>query len=228
MTATTRKRKRRKRGRFSFELQGNRFHIFPKPPPPPSPLTDEQILNNKTIIINHSDKTPILTADKEMESEVSLTIDPTSAIHLIRTAWGLSISFSAAFMGTLRLLAPLNVARRSIRVLGDLSYDYMMGRYVRTTYTKLNHLYSRHYDFPAVFRALGRVAVQILLMTIVSRVLCVSIMQHPPDDPKSWWTPILWAGAMLGTGHVFSKVVGHDGSFGLFCCTYSCVTNLLC
>ena len=98
-------------------------------------------------------------------------MDPISAIHLVGLLSGFSVSFGAAFMGTLRLLAPLIVSRRALNAFGDLCMDYMRGRYLRRTYTRLERLYMNYYELPAAFRATCRTISQFAILILLSGVM---------------------------------------------------------
>jgi hypothetical protein len=109
-----------KRGRFSIDLQGNNMILFPN--------TDESdgsyglssedepilLLDSKSTRSTSTIVAPIILKGNDIkqaaappEHEISLAICPTAAFRLVRIAWFASVSFSAAFSGTLRLLAPL-------------------------------------------------------------------------------------------------------------------------
>jgi hypothetical protein len=84
------RRQGRTKGRLAIELQGCEIH----------PLLSSDAL----LPISQQDSLSTSTL-----REVSMTLDPLSLIRLIKTGALLSNSFFIAFLGTLRLLAPLYV-----------------------------------------------------------------------------------------------------------------------
>lgn len=108
------------------------------------------------------------------------------------------------------------VARRSLNTIGDLVYDYSMGRYFRTTYTRMEHLYVRFFELPAAFRAISRTVAQLCILLILSNIMewMVGPMRHPcrtVDGRCSYWCSVLWLGSVFGTGHFFSTSLAHWG-----------------
>ena len=77
--------RRRKKGRLSIDLHGNTVHILP---------SDNPFELAESFSENQSD-------------EMSLTLTPVSALRLGGISLSASGAIFAAFMGTLRLLAPL-------------------------------------------------------------------------------------------------------------------------
>jgi hypothetical protein len=77
--------RRRKKGRLSIDLHGNTVHILP---------SDDPFELAERSFENQSD-------------EMSLTLTPMSALRLGSISLSASGAIFAAFMGTLRLLAPL-------------------------------------------------------------------------------------------------------------------------
>lgn len=104
------------------------------------------------------------------------------------------------------------VARRSLNTIGDLVYDYCMGRYFRTTYTRMEHLYVRFFELPAAFRALSRTAAQLCILLVLSNLMewMVGLSRTPcrtTNGSCSWWCSLLWMCAVIGTGHAASTAV---------------------
>jgi hypothetical protein len=59
------------------------------------------------------------------------------------------------------LLPSLLLTRRLLNFASNAIIDYFRGRYLRTTFTRLERAYLRYYEFPAAIRAVFRVAAQI-------------------------------------------------------------------
>lgn len=79
--------KQQRQGRLSIDVRGNSFGMS---------------YNN-----NDKNDDTLSRAMMEPTSETSLSIDPAATVRLIRIALASSGAFISAFMGTLRLLAPL-------------------------------------------------------------------------------------------------------------------------
>ena len=59
---------------------------------------------------------------------------------------------------TALLLPSLLITRRILNSTSNAVVDYFRGRYLRTTFTRLERAYLRYYEFPAATRAVFRVA----------------------------------------------------------------------
>jgi hypothetical protein len=105
------------------------------------------------------------------------------------------------------LPSPRILARRVINTAGELVYDYMRGRYIRKTYTKLENLYIRYYELPAVFRAISRTVTQVIILFILSFVTSRNIpllpgFRSPFDPPGCWWSGVLCVLLTVGGGYI--------------------------
>lgn len=143
---------------------------------------------------------------------MSVTVDPASAARLGQILFAGSASLVSAFMGTLRLLAPLIIARRGILTIGEFFLDYLRGRYFRKTYTRLERYYLRYVEAPAVLRALCRTASQISVLFALSKVMGWMVgITHPPCRSAgrglAFFCGVLWLGAVIGVGHAFATAV---------------------
>ena len=128
---------------------------------------------------NHHNDTTIPQNDRKMNIQISL--DPSSIIrlgsHLLQAT---SHTFTAT-LGILRLLAPLIVSRQALNTLVDFFADYMRGRYFRKTYTRLERLYIRYYEAPAVLRAIARTVSQIAVLHFLAGVMAYLVgISHSP------------------------------------------------
>lgn len=89
-----------------------------------------------------------------------LQLRPTTPTVPLTTLWTL-VSQSAL------LLPSLLITRRLLNSTCNAVVDYFRGRYLRTTFTRLERAYLRYYEFPAATRAVFRVASQIgILMSL--------------------------------------------------------------
>ncbi len=158
--------------------------------------------NETTIVSIHELSHPLL----DEPDQVSMSTDPVSAIHLIGLLSGFSVQFGAAFVGTLRFLAPLILSRRALNACGDLCMDYMRGRYIRKTYSRLERLYMNYYELPAAFRAFCRFVSQFAILILLSGVMGWMVGLHTPPcsidgSCPRMWCALLWIIAVVGTGH---------------------------
>lgn len=136
--------------------------------------------------------------------EIALSIEPSSCVRLVQTSANASVVFFSAFAVTLRLLAPMIVARKLLATLGYICYDRYYGRYLRTTYNnKLKHL--EEYEIISGLRACGRITVQLLAMGVVGKSLII-ILDHSPCfmAPRicELWYALVWIVGVLVAARV--------------------------
>jgi hypothetical protein len=97
--------------------------------------------------------------------------------------------------------------------MSDTYVDYMTGRYLRTTYNKIEHHYVRTYQIPAALRAMGRILVQGVMLQILGHVMEGTVgLSHPPCAHNGgcyWWCGLMWIAAVAGTGHAASTAVSY-------------------
>lgn len=185
--------RRKQRGRLTFDLRGTSFSVSTA-----APRVD---VANETAVASRRE--PTLSQHPD---EISLSTDPASAFHLIQLLSRFSVNLGAAFMGTLRLLAPLIVTRRALNACGDLGMDYLRGRYIRKTYTRLERLYMNYYELPAAFRAACRTLSQFVILIVLSGIMGWMVgLHHAPcsidGSCPRMWCALLWIVAVVGTGH---------------------------
>lgn len=146
------------------------------------------------------------------DANVKVSSDISTIFRLIPVIIYVISSSGSAFMGTLRLLAPLVVARRALCILGNLISDWYTGRTLRKTYTRLERIYIHYYEAPAMFRALTRTISQWLVYLILARAFGWFVGQsHAPCRSKgrglAFICGLLWIGSVVGTGHAFATAV---------------------
>ena len=83
------------------------------------------------------------------------------------------------------LLPPLLLTRRALNSTRDAVVDYFRGRIFRTTFTRMERVYLRYYEFPAVIRAMSRLASQIGILLVLSVTV-------------RYWMFIILAGDVVG------------------------------
>lgn len=144
--------------------------------------------------------------------KVRLSVDPRAIWRFMPILLYGSFSFFNAFMGTLRLLAPLIFCRRTLLVVYKILGDYMRGRYVRKTYTRVESAYIQYYETPATFRASCRTGSQLVVYLILYRAMGSLVgITHPPCRSEgrglAFLCTLLWAGSVVGTGHLFATAL---------------------
>jgi tryptophan-rich sensory protein len=147
---------------------------------------------------------------------VTVSVDPSAVVRLLWYFSQASGSLGLAMLGTLRLLAPLIVARRGLNWLGDIFNDWYTGRYLRKTYKRMEHNYWRFYQVPAVLRSTGRLVAQLALLMTLGKVMENWVgLSHSPCVVGSggcyWWCGILWIVAVVGTGHAGAAAIAMWG-----------------
>ena len=150
------------------------------------------------------------------EQRMTLTIDPASFLRLAIILTQMTGSLAAVTIGTLRLLAPMIVARRTILTVADVIVDYLRGRYFRTTYSRLERVYLRYYEAPAALRAMARTASQISIFFLLSSFMSWLVgTNHPPCRAQgrglAFVCGLLWIFSVVGTGHAFTQYVAKWG-----------------
>jgi hypothetical protein len=165
---------KRKRGKISIDLGE------PKEEEPTAttvrrvllgtPSSSNSTAANQALVVPLTQKLESLNTPCNENIQISLSIDPSSFIRLLQFSVKGSAGVLGAFVATLRLLAPMIVARRSLATLGYICYDYYNGRYLRTTYNKrLRHM--QEYEIISAIRACGRSVVQVLGMGLFGKLL---------------------------------------------------------
>jgi hypothetical protein len=104
------------------------------------------------------------------------------------------------------------VSRRALNAVGDLGMDYMRGRYLRQTYTRLERMYVRYYELPAAGRAASRTLAQLLILVLLNGIMGWMVgVHHAPcsidGSCPRMWCALLWIVAVVGTGYACSTAV---------------------
>lgn len=90
----------------------------------------------------------------------------------------------------------------------------MTGRYIRTTYSRLESLYLQYYELPAVFRAFSRTAAQITVLLILSKAsefLLQTVRLCKCGYHCRWWCALIWISLVVGIGQIFASLVAQWG-----------------
>jgi hypothetical protein len=150
------------------------------------------------------------------QQQVHLVVTPENLGTFAMISFRVSSATLQVIMGTLRLLAPMVVARKTLLVLGDVGCDYMRGRYFRTTYTRMERVYLRYYEAPAAFRALARCLSQIFIFFLLQKVMGWMVgTNHPPcrsaNRGLAFLCGTLWIFSVVGIGHAFAMYIARWG-----------------
>jgi hypothetical protein len=136
--------------------------------------------------------------------EMSLSIDAFSAFRLLQNFGGASIGTFAAFLATLRMLAPMIAARRCLAFLAYIGVDHYNGRYLRQTYNKRMEYIHKH-EIPSGLRAVGRAAIQLLGMSIIGRLSMVILEASPclmPNRVCKYWFGMVWTLSVIAAARI--------------------------
>jgi len=127
-----------------------------------------------------------------------------------------------AFVGTLRLLAPLIVARRVLLGVFRFFLDYATGRYFRKTYSKLERIYMHYYELPAAIRSCSRCLSQAVTYILLSRVTsCANVciptylkattitegLEGLDKDQVTYFCTLIWVTSIVWVGHKIASMV---------------------
>lgn len=176
--------------------------------------------------------------------KTSLSLDLGSLLRLVDLSLAAGYTFASAIVGTLRLLAPLVVARRCLAFLGEQAMDWYRGRYLRTTYRRMEHEYWRYFQVPATLRSIGRLITQTLMMWMIGRIMewmldlgdspCLILSIDGISEPHlgelsetiggcQFWCAALWLFAVMGVTHAGSAAMSVMGPLKLETCEYQAV-----
>lgn len=146
--------------------------------------------------------------------QIYISADFASFIRIAFIIAKVSASATTAFVGTLRLLAPMIVARRIVLSLSEIILDYMRGRYFRSTYSRLERAYLRYYEAPAALRAMARSVSQILIFFWLSAMMSWLTGVGTNDsgsDGVNLLEGLLWISSVIGSGHAFTQYIAYWG-----------------
>lgn len=144
---------------------------------------------------------PPLRTRPEPGLQMVVSVTPMSLFRLARNLGKASVATLAAFGATLRLLAPMIVARRLLNSVGYMCYDYYYGRYLRTTYNKRVQRLSEM-EIPATLRACGRMGIQLASMMLAggtARTLLEAAPCFLPELACRYWFGCIWVGSVMAT-----------------------------
>jgi hypothetical protein len=112
---------------------------------------------------------------------LSLSVDPISLTHLlVKLVKGTGL-LAAAIGATLQWLTPMIVAQRVLYYAGTIGFDWYTGRYLRTTYARMEKQYWKFYQVPAAMRSVGRVVAQFVLLSVLGKIMEWMVgTRHPP------------------------------------------------
>jgi len=146
------------------------------------------------------------TADvRNKDVRICLSLDPFSLGTLLSNILSTSSIIVPVYVGTLRLLGPMIIAKRCLTTLGYIFYDHYNGRYLRTTYNKRIR-YLQEYEVTSAARATGRCLLQILCMGFTGRFVGFVLDRMPcvlkPSWVCYWWYGMVWLMSVYTIGWV--------------------------
>uniref|UniRef100_A0A6U9Y6B9 Uncharacterized protein n=1 Tax=Pseudo-nitzschia australis TaxID=44445 RepID=A0A6U9Y6B9_9STRA len=135
--------------------------------------------------------------------EVSLSVDPFSLGSLIRCLVASGANVASVYIGTLKLLGPMLLAKQCLSTVGYIFYDHYNGRYLRTTLNKRVR-YLQEYEIIAAARAASRSLLQILCMGLTGRFLGF-LLERTNCFPYPlwlchWWYGVVWLASVCAIG----------------------------
>jgi hypothetical protein len=227
---------RKTRGKLNIDL--GKTSIWSTKPPSPPHIPERRVLglslvlsegvsnNNVTTIVPASNTTSRQVITKALTSlskprsqprrktsdnnfEMKMSIDFFSACRLLQNFATASVALCGAFMATLRMLAPMIVARRCLAYVAYVIFDHYNGRVLRKTVTKQVEFFNK-YDLKSAIRASGRSLIQILAMGIVGKLAQIVLRKSPcwmPPRICNYWYGIIWISGVLGVGRLVGMLV---------------------
>lgn len=181
--------------------------------------TMERIISSGSSSEDESSNNPQNPKEKDI---LSVSMDPFASIRLLQIIFAASSSLVAAFIGTLKLLGPLIFARRVLAQIGELVSDYMMGRYLRTTYYHVERKYWKYYQGPAASRSLGRCLCHMAILLQLGVFMennWISLSSKPcvisGTGACHWWCGLLWILSVVGTGNIGAVLLSTRGPLAI-------------
>lgn len=199
---------RRRRGKLSIELDEPKVKTIAAPLPSMNSTGSVREVVSQTVkdlsrrIQQQQNAEQSLTSKtqkKEQPVEISLSVDAISLFRLSKIIGMASMGFFGAFGATLRLLAPIIVARRCLAFVAYAWLDHYNGRFLRTTYNDRLQDFQK-YEIPSVLRSCGRSTTQLVAMGIVGRVVREILKRMPcwmPSRICQQFYGVIWACLVL-------------------------------
>ncbi len=166
-----------------------------------------QTLSNHTAVRVHS--------DNSRDGQVSVSLDPFSLATLLQNTVTGVFGITSVYVGTLKLLGPMILAKHCLTTVGGIINSRYNGRLARTTSVK--QLSYSEQETPkeendrGVARALARTLLQILCMSSVGRCIGFILDQTPcllqPAWICQWWYGVVWLASVYTIGSLCQEWV---------------------
>jgi len=154
---------------------------------------------------------------KKSDLELSVSLDPFTLVTLLQTGVTGIVGIVSVYIGTLKLLGPMILAKQCLMMVTNTFKYRSKGRYIRKASTKRIHNLEQpsyihdHNDATAVARAATRSVLQILCMSCMGRFIGFVLDQTPcllrPFWICQWWYGVVWLASMYAIGLVCQEWV---------------------
>mmetsp|Transcript_63582 Transcript_63582/g.129549 ORF Transcript_63582/g.129549 Transcript_63582/m.129549 type:complete len:610 (+) Transcript_63582:73-1902(+) len=137
-------------------------------------------------------------------SSTLASLGPFSMVTLLQNGIVSIVGIGSVYIGTLKLLGPMILARQLLATIGYACYDYYDERFVRKTPTSKRIRYLKEYEAFAAARAATRTLLQIICMGCTGRFVGFVLDRTPctlrPSWVCHWWYGVVWLAAIYAVG----------------------------
>ena len=154
--------------------------------------------------------------DQNRDGQVSVSLDPFSMATLLQNTVTGVFGITSVYVGTLKLLGPMILAKHCLTTVGGIINSRYNGRLARRTASVEQLSYSdqqtpKEQNDKGVTRALARTLLQILCMSSVGRFVGFVLDQTPcllqPAWICQWWYGVVWLASVYTIGSLFQEWV---------------------
>ncbi|VEU36883.1 unnamed protein product [Pseudo-nitzschia multistriata] len=155
--------------------------------------------------LQHGDAFRARSNYNDSNVELSLSLDPFSLASLVRNLVASSVGAGSVYVGTLKLLGPMILAKQCLASVGYAFYDYYSGRYLPQKQQKRVRCV-QEYELIAAGRAALRSLLQFLCMGLVGQVVRLVLDPHHrsctlgPPWPCHLWYGVVWLASVCAAG----------------------------
>ena len=154
--------------------------------------------------------------DKTRDGQVSVSLDPFSLATLLQNGVTGLVGITSVYVGTLKLLGPMILAKHCLTTVGHIVNERSNGRLARKAsterlcYSEQNSLVDEQVDNGAA-RAITRTLFQILCMSCAGRFVGFVLDQTScllrPVWICQWWYGVVWLASVYTVGHLCQEGV---------------------
>lgn len=166
-----------------------------------------QKLSNHTAVQVHGDKT--------RDGQVSVSLDPFALATLLQNTVTGVVGITSVYVGTLKLLGPMILAKHCLTTVGGVINNRYNGRLGRKA--SIERLSYSEKEIPkeqndnGLARALGRTLLQIICMSSAGRMVGLVLDQTPcllqPSWICQWWYGVVWLASVYAIGSLCQEWV---------------------